>query len=339
MELKDLNKESLENWNESWDLIMTFGLGHLTSKLFSVLMNYSIFDIVNECPKHYKEIAKIINFNEFSCYRLLRYFVPYGLFEENNEIFSITNKSKRLIKSGGIYNLCKIHSSNDSFKMYQTIPESLEQNKNLGPTSFGYDDFWDIIKSNEHFKYCFNERMREYTNLSIPTIINNTDFNSFKSVVDVGGSHGMVVCKLVEKYENLNGIIFDLEEVINSNVDKIKHPRIEYVSGNFFESVPSADCYILKFILHDWNDEKCLEILKTISKSMKENSKIYIFDEIINPTDYRKESLFLDITVFQFFNSKERSLNDWIQLYDKSDFKIDSINNLTRPQLVILSKK
>ncbi|KAM9964025.1 hypothetical protein ACTFIW_005668 [Dictyostelium discoideum] len=339
MESKDLNKESLENWNESWDLITTFALGHLTSKLFNILMKYSIFDMINESPKHYKEIAKIINFNEFSCYRLLRYFVPYGLFEENNEIFSITNKSKRLIKSGGIYNLCNILSSNDSFKLYQTIPESFEQNKNLGPSSFGFDDFWDIIKTNEHFRYCFNIRMREYSNLSIPTIINNTDFSPFNSVVDVGGSHGRIVGGLVEKYENLNGIVFDLESVINSSIEKIKHPRIEYVSGNFLESVPSADCYILKYILHDWDDEKCLEILKTISKSMKENSKIFIFDEIIDPTDYRKESLYLDITVFQFFNSKERSLNDWKQLYDKSDFKIDSINYCTKPQLAILSKK
>lgn len=190
MQSNDLNKESLENWNESWDLVMTFGMGHLTSKLFNILMNNSIFDMINESPKHYKEIAKIINFNEFSCYRLLRYFVPYGLFEENNEIFSITNKSKKLIKSGGIYNLCTFFSSNDYFKLYSTIPESFEQNKNLGPSSFGFDDFWDIVKTNEHFKYSFNQEMREFSNLSIPTIINNTDFSSFNTVVDVGGSHG-----------------------------------------------------------------------------------------------------------------------------------------------------
>ncbi|KAN0031206.1 hypothetical protein ACTA71_010289 [Dictyostelium dimigraforme] len=332
-------KDSLENWNESWELIMTFACGHITSKLFNILMKYSIFDIVNESPKHYKEISKIINFNEFQCYRLLRYFVPFGLFAEKNEVFSITNKSKRLIKGGGVYGQCKKLSSNEYFKLFESIPESLEQNKNLGPLSFGFNDFWDIFKTNDQFKLIFTEGMKEYSNLSIPTIINNTDFSSFNTVIDIGGSHGWFVGKLVEKYENLSGIIFDLDVVINSSMDKIRHPRIEYVSGNFFESVPRADCFVLKYILHDWDDEKCLEILKIISKSMENNGKIFIFDAIIDPLDYKKELLFFDISVFQFFNAKERTLNDWKEIYDKAGFKIDSINNNTRPQLTILSKK
>ncbi|KAK5584837.1 hypothetical protein RB653_006454 [Dictyostelium firmibasis] len=337
--LNILEKESLENWDESWDLIMTLAGGHITSKLFNVLMKYSICDIINESPKHYKDIAIIINFNEFSCYRLLRYFVPFGLFKENDGVFSITDKSKRLILGGSVHSQCKKMSSIEYFKLFESIPDSLLQNKNLGPSSLGYSGFWDIFKDNQDFKLLFTEGMREYSNLSLPTILNKTDFSSFNSVVDVGGAHGWVVGKLVEKYQNLNGIIFDLDVVINSPINKIQHPRVQYVSGSFFESVPSADCYVLKFILHDWADEKCLEILKTISKSMKENSKIYIFDSIIDPANYKKEILFLDMCVFQFFNGKERTINQWRQLYDTAGFNIDSINYETKPELVILSKK
>ncbi|KAN0050934.1 hypothetical protein ACTA71_004235 [Dictyostelium dimigraforme] len=331
-------------YDESMELLLGFSSGYLHSKMFQTIMKYSICDLLEDGPKHFSEISKIICFKDDSyCYRLLRYFVPFKLFNESLVevgIFSKTSLSTQFSKNGPLKNMGIYYSQDHHYKMFQSLPITLENGISNGPSSVGLSNFWEYFDLNESYKKLFNGAMMGYTTL-IDNALPKVDLSTFDTVVDIGGSHGLFIGKLLESYPNIvQGINFDLETVINSNEnEKYQHPKLSHVSGDFFISVPESDCYLMKYILHDWSDEKCCEILKTISKSIKPKGKVFIFDLILDPSNYSKDGVCKDIFMMHFFNSKERSLIELKQLINMCGFKIDKIDTSISPSLTIISKQ
>ncbi|EAL60515.1 O-methyltransferase family 2 protein [Dictyostelium discoideum AX4] len=336
----------MSDWDKTMDLLFGFVTGHIHSRMFETILKFSICDLLEDGPKHYSEISKIIGFkNESYCYRLMRYFVPYKLFNESVVqvgLFSKTPSSTQFSKNGTLKNLGRFHCQDHHYRIFESLPKTLEMGKNQGPSSIGLSSFWEHFETDESYKQLFHNAMKDYTSLIIDRLISKISLSpNFKTVVDIGGSHGFLIGKLLESNPNIHGINFDLENIINSSTSKnenFQHPRLKHVSGDFFNSVPEADCYILKYILHDWSDEKCITILNNIHKSLKPNGKLFINDLVLDPSNYTKEAVFKDILMMQYFDAKERSINEWHQLFEKCGFKIDSVDTSISPQLMIVSK-
>ncbi|KAN0050933.1 hypothetical protein ACTA71_004234 [Dictyostelium dimigraforme] len=338
----------MSDLDKTMDLLFGFVTGHIHSRMFETILKYSICDLLEDGPKHYSEISKIIGFKDDSyCYRLLRYFVPYKLFNEsvlNVGEFSKTPSSTQFSKNGTLKNLARFHCQDHHYRIFESLPLTLEIGKNQGPSSIGLSNFWEYFEKNESYKQLFHQAMKDYTFLILDRLISKINLSTFETVVDIGGSHGFLIGKLLEQYPNvIQGINFDLESVINSSPsetnEKFQNPRLKHVSGDFFISVPEADCYILKYILHDWSDEKCIKILNNIYKSLKPNGKLFINELVLDPLNYTKEGVFKDMLMMQYFDAKERSINEWCQLFEKCGFKIDMVDTSISPQLMIVSKK
>ncbi|KAN0032914.1 hypothetical protein ACTFIV_006851 [Dictyostelium citrinum] len=331
-------------YTESLELVDRFANGHILSRMFHVVMKYSICDLLENGPKHYSEISKIIGFKDDSyCYRLMRYFVPRKLFKESETevgVFSKTPYSTEFSMNGSLKKLGKFHCNNYHYKLAEVLPLTLEEGKNQGPSSLGLSNYWEYFEKNVPYKDEFNDGMIGYSTHILKFLKNKIDLSPFQTVVDIGGSHGFLIGSLLDSFPNVvNGINFDTEIVINSSNEKYQHPRLKHVSGDFFKSVPEADCYLLKLILHCWPDKECCEILKTISKSMKPNAKIIILDIVLNnSTKYFNFDTYLDILMIETFDSKERSLSEWIKLFEICGFKIDKYESGS-PNFLIISKE
>src|SRR6185369_5383434 len=105
-------------------------------------------------------------------------------------------------------------------------------------------------------------------------VLDAYDFSQTRTLVDIGGGHGSVVAGILQKYPAMKGILFDLPHVAEGAGEYLKSmgvaDRCAVIPGNFIESVPpGGDTYILKNIIHDWNDDKCLVILKNIALRLK----------------------------------------------------------------------
>ena len=103
--------------------------------------------------------------------------------------------------------------------------------------------------------------------------------------------------------------------------------RLEYMGGDMFKSVPAADAYILKHIIHDWDDEKCILLLKNCRSSMNKNGRLICVDSVLpaigNPEG--ASAKFLDLLMLTFLPGKERTEGQWTELYRASGFEIRSI--------------
>src|ERR1700723_2067885 len=126
---------------------------------------------------------------------------------------------------------------------------------------------WTHRQKNTGLNDCFNALLTHSTAAAVRSILEVCDFSRYHTVADVGGGQGTLLAAILKAHSSLHGILFDQPHVVSA-AGKILQAagvggRCRIVEGNFFETIPvQADAMILKSILHDWDDEKCVAILK-----------------------------------------------------------------------------
>lgn len=216
-------------------------------------------------------------------------------------------------------------------------------------------DFYTLINQpdQKEFLSVFSGAMTAISNQSNPKLVSGIDFSRFKTIVDIGGNRGTFLSKILQNYPTIeHGIVFDLPEVINQNkngedflLNEIDKKRWSFIEGDVFDSstIPLADAYILKYVLHDFNDEKSLQILSSIRKANenKKNSSlitIFLVELVILPYDVitNWQSHAVDMAMATLFeNSRERTEDEYKQLLSKSGFQFTKLYPIQAPESVI----
>jgi len=122
----------------------------------------------------------------------------------------------------------------------------------------------------------------------------------------------------------LRGVVFDLPETVRAESDFVD--RLRFVAGSFFEQVPPADTYVLSAILHDWNDDRAIEILQTIRAAAGPESRLLIVDGVIEPGNEPNGMKWLDLLML-VIGGKERTEPEWRSLLEGAGFTIDEIED------------
>jgi ubiquinone/menaquinone biosynthesis C-methylase UbiE len=164
-------------------------------------------------------------------------------------------------------------------------------------------------------------------------VLEKCDFSGSERVVDVAGGFGHMVVALLEKYPEVEGVLLDIPELIP--VARQKNPvsdpgvaaRLEYVGADMFDGVPTGDVYILKYIVHDWDDERCIQILKNCHQSMKGQGRLICVDSVLPPMGDASgtSAKLLDLSMMLLIRGKERTRGQWEQLYDAAGFQVTNI--------------
>ncbi|KAI5674217.1 hypothetical protein M9H77_14581 [Catharanthus roseus] len=131
----------------------------------------------------------------------------------------------------------------------------------------------------QKFNETFNVSMLHQTKMVVANIIENyKGFENLKTLVDVGGGAGVALSVIPSKFPNIKGIKYDLPHVIEHAP---KYPRVEYIGGDMFVSVPEGDAIFMKTVLHNWDDDHCLRLLKNWYKALPESGNLIVVDAII----------------------------------------------------------
>ena len=147
-----------------------------------------------------------------------------------------------------------------------------------------YNEF-EFLAANPDSARRFDEAMVELTRLATPGIVAAYPFSGCRRVVDVGGGYGELLTAILDAHPSLTGILFDIPNTIDEAHAHVEQSgvsdRCELVAGSFFESVPAGeDLYILKSIIHDWDDERSREILRTCTEAMRDDSRLLVIERI-----------------------------------------------------------
>ncbi|MCL6252294.1 hypothetical protein M3P36_14725 [Altererythrobacter sp. KTW20L] len=152
-------------------------------------------------------------------------------------------------------------------------------------------------------------------------------FQPFETVADIGGSMGALLLGILREYPGTRGVLFDLPEVVALARPQVEASglgeRVEIVGGSFFESVPSADLYTLKQILHDWHDDECRQILGNIRSVMNPGARLAVIDHVLSDEPRPDESISTDVAMMVWDTGRERKLADFEALFAATGFAID----------------
>ncbi|MBM3405583.1 MAG: hypothetical protein FJY10_11940, partial [Bacteroidetes bacterium] len=204
---------------------------------------------------------------------------------------------------------------------------------------------YEYLADNPEASAVFNRSMHDISQLSIDPLLHAYDFSTYKSLIDVGGGKGMVLSAILRRYPRLNGAIVDLPDAIRDAPDTLTtsdvSSRVKLIPGSFFDTIPEGgDGYILKNILHNWDDEKCLKILQNIHHAAIPGGKVIIIENVVNKPNQPSFAKLIDLQMLVSFpGAKERTLDEYTELLVKSGFTDIRITRTIAPFSVIDARK
>jgi len=153
------------------------------------------------------------------------------------------------------------------------------------------------------------------------------DFGGFETLVDIGAGNGSLLMTVLKQTPRLHGVLFDREHVIQRARPAIEAAglgnRCQVSAGSFFDSVPSGhDAYLMRHIIHDWDEEKALTILRHCRKAIKPAGKLLLVEAVIPPGNDPSWSKFLDLNMLLIPGGQERTEAEYRQLLGQAGFRI-----------------
>jgi len=251
-------------------------------------------------PKPIADIAAQAGLNEDALYRCLRALAAEQIFTEvEPRVFANTDASA-LIAAGHPLHLRESLlwvTSKFFFNTFTEFMYSVRTGKPCVEKVFGLPAF-EYLPTNAETNREFNDAMTAMSAMVVPSVLATYDFSSMGTLCDVAGGHGLLLTSILQKHLDLRGILFDLDHVVEGAKVRINElglaSRCTTVSGNFFNSVPSADSYIMKHIIHDWDEASAIAILTRCARAMSGNGKILLVEGLVkgpNIPDFRSCSI------------------------------------------------
>jgi len=167
-------------------------------------------------------------------------------------------------------------------------------------------------------------------------------FGKLQRVVDVGGAHGHLLVAILRSYVKVRGVLFDQPAI----VDEARRAgfitaadvsgRCEVQGGDFFESVPSgADAYVLKYIVHDWDDERSIRILENCRRAMPDEGRVLVVDHVVAPGNRFDWGKLMDINMMVMLGSKERTKDEFRQLFMRAGLRLKRVIRTSSPLSIL----
>lgn len=282
---------------------------------------------------------KVGDINPSAVQRLLRYLSTIDV--------CIEHESGGLYKLGPVGDVCTTHHPNSAagkillegsaahINLWMNSSTFVKTGEKVMKEATGHDDYWDMCKANpEHLKV-FQEAMSSYSNdeatmMKLPFLSPTFDLSSFATVCDLGAAEGALVKAINERYPSCQYILADLQEAVD-RIDASTLPsNMRGQACDFLkkETIPKADAYLLKHILHDWDDDCCITILQNIHYANPQ-AKIFVleFGPMPGPNVPHLSKLF-DLHMGISVNGKERTQEEYDSLYEQSGFKCETTHLL-----------
>nr|A9X7L0.1 RecName: Full=Anthranilate N-methyltransferase; Short=RgANMT [Ruta graveolens]ABI93949.1 anthranilate N-methyltransferase [Ruta graveolens] len=183
---------------------------------------------------------------------------------------------------------------------------------------------FEYASSNSKFSDTYHRAMFNHSTIALKRILEHyKGFENVTKLVDVGGGLGVTLSMIASKYPHIQAINFDLPHVVQ---DAASYPGVEHVGGNMFESVPEGDAILMKWILHCWDDEQCLRILKNCYKATPENGKVIVMNSVVPETpevsSSARETSLLDVLLMtRDGGGRERTQKEFTELAIGAGFK------------------
>jgi orsellinic acid C2-O-methyltransferase len=305
--------------------------GFRSTQMVLAVTQLKIPDMVAGGPQSADELAASTGVQADPLRRILRCLVTVGVFTETSDgRFAATPISECLRDQPGSMRGQALMLPIESYVAYGDLIHSLRTGESAFEHVFG-TTHWEQLALDPERSSIFNAAMQSGTERIQDAVVAACDFDGLRSFIDVGGGRGTLTAALLKANPQLRATVFDLPSGLAETEGLLKahgvRDRCEMVSGNFFESIPSGhDVYLLKQIVHDWNDRKATEILATCRKAMGEGSRLMLVERNMPARAVESpeaRAIFMaDIQMLVMFGSRERTGAEYGALMQKAGLRL-----------------
>ena len=200
--------------------------------------------------------------------------------------------------------------------------------------------FFEYVKTDTDLAEAFNNAMTAGSEFAIYAVLAAYDFTGYRKIIDVGGGHGRLLSMILAKAPNAGGVLFDLPAVVDGAGPELKRAgvaeRCEVVGGSFFESVPEGgDAYLMKAIIHDWNDDDALKILGNIRSAIAPSGKLLLLESALPERSSSDLGMLIDLEMLVAVGGKERTRAEWANLLGRAGFRLNRVVPTATPVSII----
>lgn len=305
--------------------------GYWKSQSIYAAAKLEIADLLIAGPQTPAQLASVTQTDAESLYRLLRALASIDIFEENEAgEFSLTPLAEPLRSDHpNSKQALALMNGEDQFRPWCEIIYSLQTGKPAYDSIWGKSIF-EFLSEHPDKARIFDKAMIGIHGRGTEAIPDAYDFSKIKVLADVGGGNGSNLISILQANPHLRGLLFDRPHVVERAQVQFEQAgvagRCDLIGGDFFESVPQgADTCLLRHIIHDWNDEKSLTILKNCHNALPENGKLLILESVINPGNDPFMGKFVDLVMLLVTGGKERKAEQFRSLFQQAGFKLTTI--------------
>jgi SAM-dependent methyltransferase len=301
--------------------------GFAVSRAIYVAARLGIADLLKDGPKGSDELAQAVGADRHALPRLLRFLASQGVFVEGDDgRFALTPLAQCLQADapGSMRTRTLFWGQESVWRPWGELLYSVRTGLPAFNHIYGVGPF-DYLAQNPEAAEIFHETLRVQAQWESAAVVAAYDFSGMSNIVDIGCGDGWFVAAVLNAHPRMRGILFDEPHVIEKAKARIAAEKVgdrcELITGNFFESAPDGgDIYVLKHIVHDWDDDHAIAILKNCRNHMTHGGKILIIECVVRSGNEPDLAKFLDLYMLVRHPGRERTEGEYRDLLTAAGF-------------------
>jgi SAM-dependent methyltransferase len=307
--------------------------GKWITQAVSVAATLGVADLLKDGPRDVEELAKATSTHADSLYRLLRALTSVEIFAETEgRRFSLTPLAQCLRSDApdSMRNAARMFGLPLFWRSWEELLQAVKTGETGLKRAFGITDPFAYFSEHPADAQVFDGAMTDLSRGRSPAITEAYDFGRFGKIVDAGGGHGMLLITILRRYPRPRGVVFDLPQVVTGAQAAIAaaglSDRCETVAGDIFESVPAgADAYMMKSIIHGFNEERALVILGNIRRAIRPEGRLLLVEFVVPPGNTPSLAKLNDLNMLVIPGGRERTREEFRHLLAAARFKLGGI--------------
>ncbi len=304
--------------------------GHVISQIVATVARLRLADELAGGPRSSEDLARSTGANPDALARLLRASVAVGLLREVGVGEFVLTPAGEWLRSDGpsLRHLAVAMTAPGHWRSIGRLFDVIATGRPAPDDALGMS-LWEYYRHNPEERAVFAAAMGDISAVVAEEVVTHFDVSGFERIVDVGGSQGILLARLLEANPRARGVLFDLPEILSEAhhhlVRRGLADRVELVGGDFFSEVPKGgDLYLLKHILHDWEDQHAARILERCHGAGGAGSVVVLIERLLGP-DSDPVAHVADILMLAMFGGRERTEGEYRSLLEGAGYRLERV--------------
>jgi len=317
--------------------------GHIASGVMMLpalraAVSLRVAEVLAEGPRSVPELAQRLSCDPDALHRLLRFLAGSGVFVETEPHVFAQNHVSHFLRfdvPNSVAEFAVVDITDPALPAWKELAYSVRTGEASFPHVHGGVTLWEHLTRSPEARANFNRTVAGLAAATGDIDFDSYDFSGARVVADIGGGLGGLVTAILRAHPLIRGVLFDMPEVAEAVrgpiADSDVGARIEVVGGDFFAAVPPADVYMLRHVLHDWDDESCRNILRNCRRASP-HARVLVVERVLSTGRDDRFTLMLDLSMLTLFaRARERDRGEYQALFEAAGYQLRGVQATGTP--------